>query len=133
MTEKPEIGGFCWNELATTNVKAAKEFYSKVFGWTFSEHDMGDTVYTMIKVNDKEVGGIWSIPKDKESEIPPHWMVYILVDDLEQAVEKTRKHGASLIKPATNAGDLGRFAIIADPTGAHFALWHSNCKCSENK
>jgi uncharacterized protein len=125
MSDKPNVGEFCWNELATTNVKAAKDFYGKVFGWEFSDHDMGEMTYTMIKLNNKEFGGIWSIPKDKEKQIPPHWMAYILVENIDASLEKATVQGATIIKPASNAGDFGRFAIITDPTGAHIALWQS--------
>lgn len=123
MNEMPKLGEFCWNELATSNLKAAKEFYGKVFGWEFSDHEMGETTYTMIKYKNKEFAGIWSIPKDKEKQIPPHWIAYILVENTDESLEKARKHGATIVKQASNAGDFGRFAILADPTGAHFALW----------
>lgn len=121
--EKPNPGEFCWNELATPNVKAAKDFYGKMFGWQFFDHEMGDTTYTMIKMNNKDVGGIWAIPQEMQKEIPPHWMAYILVEDVEKALEKAQKHGASLVKGATPAGDMGTLGIITDPTGAHIALW----------
>ncbi len=123
MTDK--IGEFCWNELATNNVKAAKDFYGKVFGWKFTDHDMGDMTYTTVQHNNKDLAGIWGIPKDKEKNIPPHWMAYILVENVDKALEKANKNGASTVKPVTNAGDIGRFAIITDPTGAHVALWQS--------
>ncbi len=125
MSDKPQFGGFCWNELATANLQAAKDFYGKVFGWEFIDHDMGDMTYTMIKINGKECAGIWAIPKEMQKDIPPHWMAYIFVDNLESSLEKATKQGASIIKPATNAGDMGRFAIITDPTGAHIAIWQS--------
>lgn len=125
MPEMPKFGEFCWNELATANVKAAKDFYEKVFGWQFSEYEMGDMTYTMIKRGDKEFAGIWTIPKDQEKQIPSHWMAYILVENLDEALEKARKNGAAIVKPASNAGDLGRFAVITDPTGAHVALWQT--------
>ena len=123
MSEQPKLGEFCWNELATPNLKATKDFYGKVFGWQFIDHDMGNMTYTMIKHKDQEFAGIWSIPKDKENEIPPHWMAYILVENLDKSLENAQKFGANVIKPPTNAGDMGRFAIITDPTGAHVALW----------
>jgi uncharacterized protein len=123
MKDQPNVAEFCWNELATSNVSAAKDFYGKVFGWKFSDHEMGDTTYTMIKLNNKDLGGIWSIPKDKAKQIPPHWLAYILVENLDKSLEEALKHGASVVKPASNAGDFGRFAIITDPTGAHIALW----------
>jgi uncharacterized protein len=123
MQDKPKIGEICWTELATGNVKAAKDFYGKVFGWKFTDHEMGDTTYTMIKKSDREFGGIWSIPKDKEKQISPHWMAYILVESVEEALKKAHEYGASIIKPTSRAGDMGLFAIITDPTGAHIALW----------
>jgi len=116
-------GQFCWNELATNNLQASKDFYGKVFGWKFIDHSMGDTTYTMIQLGDNNFGGIWSIPKDQEHHIPPHWMSYILVKNLNESVKSAEKAGASIIKPATQAGEMGKFAIITDPVGAHIAMW----------
>lgn len=125
MENMPKMNEFCWNELATANIQAAKDFYGKVFGWKFVDKDVGDFTYTMIKRNDKEFGGIWAIPKDKQKEIPPHWIAYILVENLNDSLEKAIKHGATIIKPASNAGEMGRFAILKDPVGAHIALWQT--------
>lgn len=127
-----EANKFCWNELATTDIQAAKDFYGKVFGWTFSDQPMGDFTYTMIMNKDKGCGGMWAIPKDKEKQIPPHWMAYILVDNLEDSLEKACELGASIVKSVTDVGDCGRFAVIVDPTGAHIAMWQnvmSTAKC----
>ena len=118
-------GEFCWNELATPNVKAAKEFYANAFGWEFTDHKMDGGTYSMITCGDKEFAGMWEIPHDQQKHIPPHWMSYILVDNLVKSLEMVKKHGASLKVPITKAGDFGQFAIIIDPTGAHIALWES--------
>lgn len=123
MEQSSKFGDFCWNELATTDLQKAKDFYGKVFGWKFIDHDMGDMSYTMIKVNDKECAGIWAIPKEKTKEIPPHWMTYILVEDADKSLDDAVKHGAKVVKSVEKAGDYGRFAIMTDPTGAHIALW----------
>jgi predicted enzyme related to lactoylglutathione lyase len=125
MTDMPRFGEICWNELATNDVQEAKDFYKKSFGWDYTDHDLGDTIYTMVKLNGKDIGGIWPIPKDKQQQITPHWMAYILVEDIEQAVEKVRQNGAKILKPPTKASNFGIFAIIADPTGAHIALWQT--------
>lgn len=119
----PKMGEFVWNELATNNVKAAKDFYSKVFGWEFTDKKVDDMTYTMIKKGDKEFGGIWAIPEAQKDQIPPHWLAYILVENVEQSLEKARQNGATVIKPVQKAGDMGLFAVIKDPTGAHVALW----------
>lgn len=126
---QPKSGEFCWNELATSNVKAAKDFYGKVLGWEFNEHEMGDMTYTMIKNGDQGLGGIWQIPTEKKNEIPPHWMGYILVENVEQTLEKAISLGATVKMPITATGDFGLFAIIADPTGAHIAFWQSLKEC----
>ncbi|KTD25491.1 glycoxylase [Legionella lansingensis] len=125
---QPELGQFCWNELATPDVKKAKDFYGKVFGWQFEDHDMDQMTYTIIKTHNKEFAGIWHIPSDQQHQIPPHWMAYILVSDVASALDKAKQHGAKEIKGVTKAGDMGKFAIITDPTGAHLALWQSLIK-----
>ena len=86
---------------------------------------MGDMTYTMITRNDQHFGGIWAIPKEQQKHIPPNWMAYILVENVDTSLEQAQKAGATIVKPAANAGDIGRFAIITDPTGAHIALWQN--------
>lgn len=123
---QPKVGEFCWNELATPNVKAAKEFYGELLGWQFTDHDMGECTYTMIQQKDQTFGGIWHIPNEKQAEIPPHWMGYILVDNLEQTLEKAVQLGATIKLPITPVSNMGRFIVVMDPTGAHIAFWQSN-------
>lgn len=126
MADTPNYGEFCWNELATPDVKKAKEFYGSLFGWEFVEHDMGDMTYTMIKMKGKDLpAGIWAIPKDKQKEIPPHWMIYVLVENVDKSLEKATKQGAKVVRPAMTVGEFGRMGIITDPTGAHIALWQN--------
>ncbi|KTC81656.1 VOC family protein [Legionella brunensis] len=119
----PVTGQFCWNELATSDVKKAKDFYGKVFGWQFVDKKMDDMTYTIAESHDKQFAGIWPIPAEHQKEIPPHWMAYILVSDVEAALEKAQQHGAKVIKGVTAAGEMGHLAIITDPTGAHVAFW----------
>ncbi|MBN9378647.1 MAG: glyoxalase [Chlamydiales bacterium 38-26] len=125
MHEKPKFGEFCWTELLTPHAQAAKDFYGNVFGWEFSDHKMDDSTYTMFKRQDQEFGGIWQIPKDQENDIPPHWLTYILVKNIEESLEKALNYGATVIKPISKAGDFGWMAIIKDPTGAQVALWQA--------
>ncbi len=125
MMMQPVAGQFCWNELATPNTQEAKDFYSKVFGWQFTEIKSPDMTYTLIKLNDRDIGGMWQIPTEQQAHIPPHWMAYILVDDARKALDKAKQHGAQEVKGITQAGDMGLFAIITDPSGAHVALWQS--------
>lgn len=122
---QPGFGTFCWNELATPNLQAAKTFYGDVLGWTFTEHEMGEMTYIKISMGGQEFGGMWQIPTAEKDHIPPHWMGYIYVEDIQQTVEKAEKAGASITMPITPAGNFGLFAVIEDPTGAHIAFWQA--------
>lgn len=126
-----KYGQFCWNELMTPDAKKAEEFYSSLLDWETEHHSMGDTDYVMFKTGKdcKGVGGMMQIPKGQESQIPPHWMSYISVENLDDKVKKAQDLGATIKVPATLVGDFGRFAILVDPTGAHIALWQSLKTC----
>ncbi|MGC1181482.1 VOC family protein [Legionella sp.] len=117
---------FCWNELSTPDIHAAKEFYSKVFGWQFKEIKTEEIIYTIVSVNDQDIAGMWQIPNEMQGKIPPHWMAYLLVDDIHDSLKNARAHGAVEVKEVTEVKNMGRFAIITDPTGAHIAMWEVN-------
>ena len=119
---------FCWNELATADVNKAKDFYSKVLGWQFKEIQSPEMTYTIVQANNKEMAGIWQIPKDQQDHIPPHWMAYILVKNVADTLQKAKQNGAKEVKGVTQAGEMGQFAIIQDPTGAHIAFWEPTSK-----
>ena len=55
-------------------------------------------------------------------------MSYISVADLDATLDKVKKLGGTVIVPKTTAGDMGSFAIIQDPTGAHIAIWKPSQK-----
>lgn len=128
MSNTVKLGEFCWNELMTSDVKQAKEFYSTLLGWKCQDFDMGDKTYTMIKMGDKDIGGMMETPRDKKN-IPPHWLSYISVEDIDKIVKKAESLGGKITVPATNVSDFGRFAIIQDPTGAQIAFWQSLKSC----
>lgn len=81
--------------------------------------------YTIIQSEHESIGGIWEIPSDKKAEIPPHWMAYILVDDIEKTMKEAESAGATIKVPVTQVSDMGRFIVIMDPTGAHIAFWET--------
>lgn len=125
-TMKP--GEFCWNELMTSDVNKSKEFYSKLFDWTCEDHDMGHMTYTMIKKDGKDVGGMMSIPQSHEQEIPPHWMSYVLVDDVAESVKLAKSLGANIKQEPIDVANFGKLAVIQDPAGAHIAIWQTLVK-----
>lgn len=124
--KKMHFGQFCWNELMTPDTKKAKDFYAALFGWKTEDHKMPEQVYSMIK---DTCGGMMQTPKGMEKEIPPHWMSYVFVEDVDASVKKAKSLGAEIKVPVSAAGDYGRFAVIKDPTGAVLGLWQSSKEC----
>lgn len=109
---------FCHVELNTSDLKKAKDFYSKLFDWKLE--DMPDGNYTLIKVGEGTGGGMMKNPMPGT---PSFWLSYVQVDDIEAATKKAKSLGASVMKDVTPVMDYGFFSVLADPTGAHFALW----------
>src|SRR5207247_1819898 len=71
----PVSGAFCWNELATTDAKAATNYYTKLFGWT-TKPDSGSMPYTEIMNGGIPIGGMLEV-QPEWGNVPPHWMGYI--------------------------------------------------------
>ena len=129
MQETPEYkpGTFCWVELGTTDGEAAKKFYTELFGWTFTDSPVGPgMVYTMLKLDGKDVGALYQMPSEMTSQgIPPHWLSYASVTSADESAAKAKELGATLMKEPFDVMTVGRMAVVQDPTGAVFALWQA--------
>jgi len=129
MQEAPEYkpGTFCWIELGTSDDNAAKTFYTQLFDWDYVDNPMGpDAVYTILKLNGKDVGGLYKLMPDMVAQgIPPHWLSYIAVSNVDETAEKVKTAGATLMKEPFDVATIGRMAVVQDPTGAVFALWQA--------
>lgn len=111
-------GAMCWNELATRDVDRAQQFYGGLLGWTFTK--LADSDYYIILNNGRSNGGM--LPMDANwGDLPPHWMVYFSVDDLDALIPKIEASGGKVHVAPTDIPS-GRFAVIADPTGAVITL-----------
>jgi predicted enzyme related to lactoylglutathione lyase len=125
--DKHPAGSFCWAELGTTNQDAAKEFYGAIFGWTPNDNPMGPgEVYTIFKLDGRDAAAGYTLRADqREQGVPPNWMLYIAVDNVEASTAKVPQLGGKVIVAPFDVMDAGRMAVIADPTGAYFCLWQA--------
>ena len=110
-------GAFSWSELMTTDVAAAKAFYTKLFGWATVEMTMEAMTYTVVKAGGKEIGGIMPIPKEAKG-MPPMWGVYVTVEDVDSTAQNAEKLGGKVLMPPRDIPNVGRFCVIQDPQGA---------------
>jgi uncharacterized protein len=118
MLDRHQHGVFSWCELMTTDVEAAKKFYTQLLGWTTEEvSPMPGMHYTMIKAGGTEIGGMMSIPPQNPG-MPPCWGTYITVDDVDATARRAEQLGAKTLMPPTDIPTVGRFYVFQDPQGA---------------
>jgi predicted enzyme related to lactoylglutathione lyase len=117
-------GTLTWNELQTRDLAAATPFYAAVFGWRWQPMDDSDYLIAMLDTkegDDKSNCGAMPMPAMAPPEAPNAWSVYFAVADCDASVARAVELGGSVFLPAMPMGP-GRFAGIADPTGAMFLL-----------
>jgi predicted enzyme related to lactoylglutathione lyase len=120
-------GSFCWVELGTSDQAGAKRFYSNLFAWTVNDVPIGpDNFYTLFQLRGRDVAAAYTLfPDQKERGIPPHWMLYVAVENVDSTAEKAADLGGKILSPPFDVFDLGRMTVIQDPTGGVFATWQA--------
>src|SRR6266849_4769670 len=93
-------------ELMSTDVDKAKSFYGKLFDWKLEDMNMGDMIYTMIRVGEGTGGGLMKNPMPNATSM---WVAYVKVDDLRAATNKAKSLGASVMKDVTEVEGAGSF------------------------
>jgi len=127
MAGKPRHGEFMWNELMTRDDSRALEFFEKLLGWSHNDWplgpDAGAGVYRLMMAAGKSVAGIMKMTEPQfPPQVPPHWMSYIAVDNVDARWQQALVLGADPIHPPTDIPQVGRFCIFKDPTGAPISL-----------
>jgi hypothetical protein len=115
-------GQICWNELMTPSAEGAQKFYSALFGWKSNPMPMGDFTYHMLSHDNRDFGGIMAMTGPMWQGVPPHWMMYVAVDDVDAAADNVTALGGKVCVPPTDI-PVGRFAVVNDPQGATFSLF----------
>lgn len=118
----PKRGEFSWHELATSDYRAAFDFYSNLFGWEKTgEHDMGPLgMYFMFGRNGQPIGGMFNRSDDMPGG--PSWLGYVRVRDVQKTVKKAKSARATLINGPMEVPGGDWIAQFADPQGAVFAV-----------
>jgi len=121
----PIPGRFAWHELTTTDHRAALDFYRRLFGWESTgafTMDVGE--YQTYGSRGKSYGGMFTRTRAM-ANMPPFWLCYIAVPDLEKSVAAAKRAGGKIMTGPTDVPDGGRIAILTDPQGAMFALYRA--------
>lgn len=114
-------GHVSWNELYTSDLEAAKAFYSKYFDFAFNDFmpmgDMGD--YWFIDHGGQQIGAVM--------QKPPHvpvngWTYYIRVPNIDAAKAAVLANGGQVFNGPMEVPGGDWIINGMDPQGAMFAL-----------
>ena len=115
---RPKLGRFCWNELNTHNVPAAKKFYARLLGWKTRPFGK-DAEYTLFKKGRDNAGGLMKCPKPGH---PAQWIPYVIVDNVDATAKKAAQLRGKVVMPPFDVPTVGRVAGLADPPGATLGI-----------
>ena len=117
-----EPGAFTWCELNTRDLAGSKAFYASVFGWdAVTSGEDSPMPYTEFKLGGDSIAGMMEMGGHLPAEVPPHWLVYVEVEDTDATVERVASLGGAVVVPGTDFPG-GRFAILTDPQGANLGV-----------
>ncbi|MDE2050943.1 MAG: VOC family protein [Gammaproteobacteria bacterium] len=115
-------GRFVWHELMTTDPQAAATFYSRVLPWKTQPSGMPD--YTLWVSGKTMTAGLMAQPESaRQAGAPPSWLVYIGTADVDGTAAAAERLGGKVLKAPADIPAVGRFAVLADPQGAAFAIF----------
>lgn len=122
-----KTGMFSWSDLSTTDVAGAKRFYGELLGWSFEDMPAGGGhLYSMARRDGEYVAAASELmAEQRQRGVPPHWMAYITVENVDAAAKKVEALGGKLVAPPFDVLDAGRMCVVQDPTGAMVSLWQA--------
>ena len=121
--ETPRPGQIGWVDITVEDAPGLREFYRSVTGWGSEGVEMGGYEdWCMLDEDGTAVAGICHA-RGVNADLPPQWLVYINVADLDAALEAVERGGGEKLKGPTSMGGQGRYAVIRDPAGAACALF----------
>lgn len=125
-------GRFCWQELATRDVEKAVSFYAAMFGWQSERRDMGEAgVYHLMKLDGKDVCGMYQMGGPMFEGVPTHWASYVKVASADDTAAKVQELGGTLHMPPMDIPEVGRMVAFADPQGASLNAFQDGGKCGK--
>ncbi|HRK41967.1 MAG TPA: VOC family protein [Gemmobacter sp.] len=109
----------CWYELTTGDITTSQTFYGSLSGWTYQDAGMEGFDYRLAMAGEAMVAGLYA-PFEGQ---PEAWLVYFEAEDLDASLARATELGATILQPANDVPETGRFAVLADPQGAVFGLF----------
>jgi predicted enzyme related to lactoylglutathione lyase len=119
--QNPPIGAPIWVDLMSSDTERSTAFYADLFGWTAESAGEEFGGYVNFFLDGEHVAGMMA--NDPAQGMPDVWSVYLHAPDADAAVQAARDNGGEVFLDAQPVGSIGRFAVVADPSGAAVGLW----------
>ena len=116
------MSNIAWVDLTVDDAEPIRDFYAEIMGWQPEAVDMGDySDYNMLDPESGQPAAGVCYARGGNKDIPPVWMVYFVVEDLDASLASCTENGGEIVTGPQAAGQ-SRLAIIRDPAGAVCAL-----------
>lgn len=124
--KKKNLGSLIWVDLTVDKTDNVRDFYKQVVGWESDPVSMGEyDDYYMLPPGKEAVAGICHT-QGPNAAIPPAWLIYIVVENVDQSAEQCKILGGKVLIGPMNYGGEGRYCVIQDPAGAVCAIYSDN-------
>ncbi|MGW2832650.1 VOC family protein [Streptomyces sp. NPDC001286] len=114
-------GSLGWVELLTRAPERAVDFYTTVFGWTVE----ASAHYTQWGLDGADFGGMVRMDDKFPHEVPPHWLPYFAVADVDATAAEATAAGGTVLMEPTTVPDGPRIAVLRDPQAAVFGVYEA--------
>lgn len=104
----------CWVDVETPDHAASRDFYARLFGWTFEDLAPG---YAMARLDGVDAAAVGTGDAG--------WSTYVAVDDADATAAAVETAGGRVTDAPADVGPSGRAASCTDPIGTPFRLWQA--------
>jgi len=118
LVEMPTRSGrIGWVDLTVEDATESRDFWAAVAGFDSAEPvPMGGYSDFVLTADGRGVAGVCHA-RGVNAALPPVWLVYFVVEDMDEAVSEVERRGGRVIQRRES------MAVVSDPAGAVAALW----------
>jgi uncharacterized protein len=115
----------CWVDTNQPDPGAAAELYGGLFGWEFEDVMPAGSPgsYLIGRLDGRDVAAVGS--QDEGETTPPAWNTYMAVESADEAATRASAAGGTTLQAPFDVQDIGRMAVLGDPSGAPFCVWEA--------
>ena len=124
MSQGTRAGTIAWMDLTVEDAEGIRDFYKSVVGWDAEPVAMEEySDFNMLPPGEGEPEAGICHARGVNADLPPVWLIYLVVEDLEKSLEACVEGGGEVLLGPKELGPASAYAVIRDPAGAVSALY----------